>query len=139
MSQKARNITGWVLTALLSFLFISSAAMKLSGGDAATAAAASMGLSTGTIQVIGLVELGSLVLFIIPRTGVLGTLLLAAYLGGAIATHLEHQQPIYMAAAIQALVWITATIRFPELSKRLAGNKSVEREQATLPSARLAA
>ncbi len=138
MTQKAKNITGWVLTALLSLVFIGSAAMKLTGGEEAAKAAASMGLSAGTIQIIGLLEIGSLLLFIFPRTGVLGTLVLAAYLGGAIATHLEHQQPIFVPVIIQSLVWITAIIRFPELSGRLVGNKTAKKERTTLPSTRLA-
>lgn len=136
MTLKAKNITGWVLTALLSLVFVGSAAMKLTGGEEAAKAAASMGLSAGTIQIIALVEIGSLLLFIFPRTGLLGTLLLAAYLGGAIATHLEHQLPIFVPVIMQSLVWITATIRFPELSKRLAGKKTVEKGSTTLPSAR---
>ncbi len=111
--------------------------MKLTGGEEAAKAAASMNLSVGTMQLIGVVEIGSLLLFIFPRTGVLGTLLLAAYLGGAIATHLEHQQPIFVAVIIQSLVWITAILCFPELSKRLLGNKTLEKERTTLPSNRL--
>jgi hypothetical protein len=138
MSQKTKNITGWVLTAFISLVFIGSAAMKFTGGEEGAKTAASMGLSASTIQIIALVEIGSLLLFIFPRTGVLGTLLLAAYLGGAIATHLEHPQPIVMPVVIQALVWITAIIRFPELSKRLADNKTPGKDRATLPSTRLA-
>ena len=44
---------------------------------------------------------------------------LAAYLGGAIVTHLQHQQPVVVAGAVQTLLWITAFIRFPELKRRL--------------------
>lgn len=56
MIQKTKNITGWVLTALLAFVFIGSAAMKLTGGEEAAKAAASMNLSVGTMQLIGVVE-----------------------------------------------------------------------------------
>src|SRR5688572_29629012 len=118
MTQKAKNITGRGLTALLAFVFIGSAIMKLSMGEESVKMAASMGFSAGTLQIIGLVEIGSILLFIFPRSGILGTLFLAAYLGCAIATHLVHQQPIFAAVILQALVWITAIIRFPELSKR---------------------
>lgn len=124
MSTKTRNIIGWVLTALLAFVFIGSAVMKLAGSEQAVKGAASFGLSATTLKLIGVVEILSVVLFIIPRTGLLGTLLLAAYLGGAIATHLEHQLPVLPPVIIQCLVWVTATIRFPELSKRLMGNNT---------------
>ena len=134
MTQKIKNILGWVLTTLLALVFISSAAMKFVGSEEAVKGAASMGLSAGTLRLIGVVEIGSLLLFIFPRTGVLGTLLLAAYLGGAIATHVEHQQPIFVTVVMQALLWITAVIRFPELSRRLVGNKTIEQESNTLTS-----
>lgn len=125
MSPKTRNIIGWVLTALIAFVFISSAFMKLKGGAGSEKVAAGMGLTAQKLMLIGIVEIISIVLFIIPRTGVLGTLLLAAYLGGAIATHLEHQLPITAPVVIQCIVWITAVIRFPELTRRISGSKAV--------------
>lgn len=119
MSQKVMKIAGWVFTALLSFLFAMSAFLKLSADESAIQAAASIGLNQPTYLFIGIIELFALVLFIIPRTGVLGGLLLIAYMGGAIATHLEHQQSVAMAIAVQILVWITLIIRFPEIRQRL--------------------
>ena len=83
--------------------------------------AATFGLNASTMQMIGIVELISIILFLIPRTGILGTLLLAAYMGGAIATHLEHGQSIVAPCVIQAFVWIVAVFRFPELRSRLMG------------------
>ncbi len=127
MSTKTRNIIGWALTAVLAFVFISSAFMKLSGSEQAVKGAAGFGVSADTLRLIGVIEIVSvlLLLFIIPRTGMLGLLLLAAYIGGAIATHLEHKLPITVPVAFQCLLWITATIRFPELSQRLLGNTTL--------------
>ena len=125
MTEKSRNITGWILTGLISIVFIASAVMKLKGGEEIVKATAAMGMSLGVFKMLGVIELLSLILFIIPRTGLLGTLLLTAYLGGAIATHLEHQQSVLTPVIIESVLWITATIRFPELSRRLLGYKSV--------------
>ena len=125
MTEKTRNITGWVLTGLISFVFIASGVMKLIGGEEIVKATTALGVSLGVFKLLGVIELVSVLLFIIPRTGLLGTLLLTAYLGGAIATHLEHQQSVLTPVIIECLLWITATIRFPELSKRLLGNQSV--------------
>ncbi len=119
MSQKAINITGWTLTVILGLLLSMSAFMKLTQNESAIAQAASIGIDAATYQFIGVIEIISLILFIIPRTGIIGTLLLAAYLGGAIVTHLQHQQPVVMAVAVQTVLWITAFIRFPELKRRL--------------------
>ncbi|MEX8548542.1 MAG: DoxX family protein [Mucilaginibacter sp.] len=124
MNTKTRNIIGWVLTAILAFAFIASASMKLTGGEQAAKGAAGFGISLATLKMLGVIEIVSILLFIIPRTGMLGLLLLSAYLGGAIATHLEHHLPITAPVVLQCLLWITATIRFPELSQRLSGKVS---------------
>ncbi|MES3017977.1 MAG: DoxX family protein [Bacteroidota bacterium] len=124
MSQKTIKITGWALTIILGLLLTMSAFMKLTQNEEAVTQAAGLGFSASTYLLIGVVEIISLVLFIIPRTGVLGTLLLAAYLGGAIATHLQHQQPVMMPVIVQMVLWITAVIRFPELRQRLITSKN---------------
>lgn len=119
MSQKTIKIIGWVLTGILGLLFTMSAFMKITQNPEAVAQAAAIGIDAGTYQVIGIIEIVSLILFIMPRTAIIGTLLLVAYMGGAIVTHLEHQQPIAMAVMVQITLWITAFIRFPELRQRL--------------------
>lgn len=118
MSKKAINITGWALTIVLALLFTMSAFMKLTQNETALAQASSFGIDATTYQFIGIIEIISLILFIIPRTGILGSMLLVAYLGGAIVTHLQHQEPIAVAVVIQILLWVTAFIRFPELKQR---------------------
>lgn len=121
MSPKVKNILLWVLTGLVGALFLFSAFGKLSGNADAIKMAEGFGISASTFMTIGIVELISVVLFVIPRTGVLGTLLLAAYMGGAIATHLEHGEDITTAVVIQMFIWIVAALRFPELTQRLLG------------------
>jgi hypothetical protein len=123
MSKKAIKITGWAMTIILGLLFTMSAFMKLTQNETALAQASSFGIDATTYQFIGIIEIISLILFIIPRTGILGTMLLVAYLGGAIVTHLQHQEPIAVAVIIQILLWITAFIRFPELKQRIFSTK----------------
>ncbi len=117
--QKIVKILGWVLTGIVSLLLIFSAFLKITQNELAVAQATAAGININTYQIIGVIELLAVVLFIIPRTGVVGTLLLAAYMGGAIVTHLVHQEPYIMPLTIQVIVWITAVIRFPELRERL--------------------
>jgi len=81
---------------------------------------ASFGLSAAAYRMLGVIELSSMVLFLIPRTGMLGLLLLSSYLGGAIATHLQHQQDIMFPAILESLIWIAACLRFPELTQRIS-------------------
>ena len=123
MNPKTRNLTGWILTGLIAFVFIASAFMKLFGNEAEMQKNASgFGLSLATIKELGVLELICIGLFIYPRTSIVGTLLIAAYMGGAIATHLQHQMPLVTPVIIETVIFITAAVRFPELSKRLMGN-----------------
>ena len=119
MTTKTKNIINWSLAAVVGFIFIGSAMSKFFGGEETTQMAQGIGLSVDVFKNIGIVELASVILFLIPRTGIIGTLLLAAYMGGAIATHLTHGQSIIAPIIIEAIVWIAAVIRFPELKQRL--------------------
>jgi len=119
MSEKTKKIIYWVLTGLVAFIFLGSAMGKFTADEKALEMAASMGLDANTYKLLAFVEILSLVLFILPRTGVIGTLFLCAYMGGAIATHLEHGQSIMAPCIIQAFLWAVAFFRFPELTNRL--------------------
>jgi hypothetical protein len=119
MSKKIMIRTGWVLSIAIGLMFAMSAFLKITQNPAAIEQAAGIGLDAGTYQMIGFIEILSLILFFIPRTGVLGALLLIAYMGGAIVTHLQNQQPIGMAVGVQVLLWVAAFLRYPELWQRL--------------------
>lgn len=119
MSEKYKKIISWVLTGLVAFVFIGSAIGKFTANAEALKMAESFGLNAQTYTMLGIVEIIAIILFIIPRTSIVGTLLLVAYLGGAIATHLEHGQSILAPCIVQAFLWIVAAYRFPELTSRL--------------------
>jgi DoxX-like family len=121
MSDKTQKIIYWILTGLVAFVFIGSAIGKFTANAEGLEKAAVWGISASSYTLIAAVELLSVILFIIPRTGILGTLLLAAYMGGAIATHVEHDVPIIAPCVVQAFVWIVAAYRFPELRERILG------------------
>lgn len=124
MNPKTRNIIGWILAALIGALFIFSAVMKFKGGPEAEKGAAMMGFTIDGIRMLGCLELLSVLLFLIPRTGVVGSLLLIAYTGGIMATHLQHHMSLVVPVIIQCVIWITALLRFPELGTRLFGGRS---------------
>ena len=119
MKEKTKKIVYWILTGLIALLFGSSSLGKLFSSPEALKMAEAFGLTGQTYMTLGIIELVSVILFVIPRTGVLGSLLLIAYMGGAIATHLEHGQPIMAPCVIQAVLWLIIIFRFPELRERL--------------------
>ena len=53
-----------------------------------------LGYPAGTVLWIGIIELACIVLYLVPRTSVLGALLLTGYFGGAIATHVRVGSPL---------------------------------------------
>ena len=124
MSSKTKNIFGWVLAGLVAALFLFSASGKLMANEEALKMASNFGLDAGSFKMLGVVEVIAALLFLYPRTGVLGTLLLASYMGGAIATHLEHGESIVAPCVIQAFLWIVAVFRFPELKSRIMSDNS---------------
>ena len=123
-SDKSKKNLHWVLTGLVALVFLGSAISKFRANEEMIQMASGFGLDTQTYTLLGVVEIVCLLLFVIPRTGILGTLLLAAYMGGAIASHLEHGESILAPCIIQSLLFFVAFYRFPELRTNLLKTKS---------------
>ena len=124
MTSKKRNIINWILSGLIAFIFVGSAIAKLIANAEALSAAAKFGLNESTYTFLGIIELVAVALFLYPRTGILGTLLLVAYMGGAIATHVEFAQPLAPPMIVSTFLWIVAVIRFPELTNRVLNKQN---------------
>lgn len=122
--MKSNKIIYWVLTGLISLVFIGSALGKLTANQESLKMASNFGIDANMFTILGIVELVCLILFIIPRTGIIGTMLLAAYMGGAIATHLEHGESILAPCIVQSILFLIAFYRFPELRTSLMDSKS---------------
>ncbi|MEM6523167.1 MAG: DoxX family protein [Bacteroidota bacterium] len=122
MSEKTRKIVGWVLAGIVSAVLILSSIAKLAG--AAGPMMAHFGFTEGETMMIGVGELLSAILFLIPKTQSLGTLLLSSYMGGAIVAHMgasvaseelggESIQSYVSPSIILIVIWITSYIRNP--------------------------
>ncbi|GIM49585.1 DoxX family protein [Capnocytophaga stomatis] len=121
MNSNVKKIIYWVLTGLVAFVFIATGTQKLISLSDPNAGE---GLGSVTNQaILGVMQLVFAVLFLIPRTAVIGTLFLIAYMGGAIAVHFVSGEDTTLQIGIQTLIWITAFYRFPELRKRICGCK----------------
>jgi hypothetical protein len=91
---KRRLITGVVLTALVGAFLTFDVVMKVLRLAPAVQGTTELGYPANTVFGIGVIELVCLVLYLVPRTSVLGALLLTGYLGGAIATHVRVGSPL---------------------------------------------
>ena len=93
-SAKKRSIAGYVLTGLVAAFLTFDTVMKLLQLAPAVQGTTELGYPAGTVVVIGAIELVCLVLYLVPRTSVLGALVLTGYLGGATATHVRVGSPL---------------------------------------------
>ena len=80
-------------------------------------------ISISVLKILGAVEVTATILFIIRRTGIVGFLLLVAFVGGAMSAHLITSESLLFPAIIQAFLLITAFLRFPELSQKIYTTK----------------
>lgn len=112
--SKGRRIAAWILTSLLTLMFTGSAIGKLMGAQPVVEMFAKWGLRDHLL-LIGAGELISGLLFFIPRTTSLGLLLLSAYLGGAIVTHMQNGEPYIIPSVMLLLLWTAGYLRHPEV------------------------
>ena len=66
---------------------------------------------------LGIVSLVCAILYAIPQTSILGGILLAAYFGGATATHVRLGQPFWFPIVFGILTWLALYLREPRLRK----------------------
>ena len=77
-----------------------------------------LGYSEDVIVPLGIVLTACALLYLIPRTSVLGAILLTGYLGGAVATHVRVADgafSIVFGVAFGVLVWLGLYLREPRL------------------------
>lgn len=103
---------GWVLTVLPAALLTFSGVMKLVNPPGmAEQMEKTVGWSGDLAFGLGIVELGCTLLYLIPRTTVLGAILLTGYMGGAIATHVRVGDPVYLHCVIGVVIWLGVYLR----------------------------
>ncbi|MDK1493468.1 DoxX family protein [Sinorhizobium sp. 7-81] len=96
MNTPAMLWTGRILTGLFAlFMLGASIAPKLLQMPVAEATMAELGWPAGYSFTIGLIELICLVLYLIPRTSVLGAVMMMGLLGGAMATQIRAGSPLF--------------------------------------------
>ena len=94
-SSRAALYTGRVMSGLAVLFLGADAAFKLIAHPAVVQGTADLGFPPGSHTIIGLLALGCWVLYLAPRTALLGAVLWTGYLGGAIATHLRMDNPLF--------------------------------------------
>ena len=105
----------WVLTVLPAGLLLFSAASKFVGGEAVTKGFAHLGWPEKLAKPLGFVEATCAILLLIPKTTVLGAVLVTGYMGGAMATHTRIGELWVLQMLVGVVAWLGVFLREPRL------------------------
>lgn len=109
---------GRIISGLPALFLLVDGAMKLVKPAPVVEATVRLGYPESTIVPIGVVLIVCTIIYLIPRTAVLGAILLTAYLGGAVATHVRAEEPVFsivFAIVFGVLLWLGLYLRNPTL------------------------
>ncbi len=112
--------TGFVLSALVVLFLFLDAGMKLAAVRPVLEAGEQIGFpGIGMARTLGAILLACTLLYLYPRTSVLGAILVTAYLGGAVATHVRLGNPLFthvlFGVYVGVLMWAGLLLRQPAL------------------------
>lgn len=112
---RARRMAGNILIFLTGGILVASSLAKFAHVPTVVTEFGNMGFDGNKLMLIAGLEIisGALLLVRAARSG--GLVMVSAYMGGAIATHLQHNQSPAGPAFILALIWIGISLRHPEV------------------------
>jgi hypothetical protein len=108
VSNKGSLWAGRIITALPVLFLLVDGVMKLVKPAAVVEATVKLGYPESVIVGLGVVLVACTILYLIPRTAVLGAILLTGYLGGAVATHVRVGGPVFpiiFPVILGAMLW----------------------------------
>jgi len=115
VTSKKAVWTGRVLSALAVLFLIFDASVKVLRSPFAVDATAQLGYPESVVVTLGLIQIACLIVYLIPNTSVLGAILWTGYLGGAVATHVRVQSPLFthtlVPIYVAALLWLGLWLR----------------------------
>jgi hypothetical protein len=108
---KWQVVTGWVLSGILVIPFLPSAFFKIAQ-PGNFLEEWTKNYPAGAALPLGIVELTTYVLYLIPRTRYLGGLIMLAYLGGAVATHVHVGDGLFpVPITVGVIAWLGLYLR----------------------------
>jgi hypothetical protein len=107
--------TGRVLSGLAVLFLAFDAVMKLVMAPEAVKGTTELGYPAHVLFGLGVVQLVCLAVYLVPRTAIVGAVLWTGYLGGAIATHVRVDNPLFshvlFPTYVAALLWLGLYLR----------------------------
>ena len=85
--------------------FVPSALMKFTGSPQVVQGMLHFGWLASRVRPLAVIEISSVILYLIPQLSVLGAIVLTGYLGGAMATHMRLGEPVFLHLILGILIW----------------------------------
>ena len=120
---------GWVVSLWPAYVVCTSAHWKLTHNPGYLKMFAQIGWPNSVLTLLACLQLGCIILFIIPPTAVLGAVLLTGYLGGAIAayTRMGEPYPVLVPLSTSIIAWAGIFLRDERLRALLPWRAAVRR------------
>ena len=93
--SKTSRIIGWVLSILVILFLLFDVSGKFMKPEVVIKGTMDLGYPENTITLLGIILLICTLLYAFPKTAILGAVLLTGYMGGAIATHIRVENPLF--------------------------------------------
>jgi hypothetical protein len=129
--SKTKLWAGIIVSAIPALFLLFDGVMKLVKPPFVVETTVRLGYPESVILGLGIVLLASTVIYLIPRTAVLGAILLTGYLGGAVATHVRAGGSLFQIlfpVIMGALVWGGLCLR----DERLPGHLKSDAQSAAV-------
>jgi hypothetical protein len=116
MSVESRMVTasrsmlwiGWIMSGIVVLFFLFDGITKLIMIDPVVDATIRIGFPLDVIRPLGIVCLACAILYAIPRTSILGAILLTGFLGGAVASKVRLEEPLFSQVLFGVYVGVLA-------------------------------
>lgn len=120
-TSKAQLWTGKIMGGLVILFMRMDSVFKFIANEEVVSATTDLGFHSHHLPILGTLGLASIILFTLPRTQLIGAILLTGYWGGAIATHVRLDNPLFshilFPVYLGILAWGSIILRNREFRK----------------------
>lgn len=117
--NKTSRIIGWILSILAMLFLLFDAFGKFTKPEAVIKGTTNLGYPVSSITLLGAILLICTILYAIPKTSLLGAVLLTGYMGGAIATQIRVENPLFTYILVPVylgiILWLGLYLRSTKL------------------------
>ena len=123
--SKTRKWISYILQGVVVLMFLMGAVMNILQTEQAVAGATALGYPEPTVLLLGVTLLISTLLYVFPKTSGFGAVLLTGWLGGAVASHVIHEDPLFntlFPVIFGIVIWLALWLRQEKVQRLFSSN-----------------